>query len=139
METKTTPDYWNMTAESLQLLTKEDCLDFIRYTLQYPELRHCNHTTEHHRFNMTGYDNNTSGSNVIENQSILYKFAYLGIYDYTQYLFMDFYKGTPVVYLAYWLNEEHYNWDLLGYTTSEIIYFIFEKTIFSGKTKRRRN
>jgi hypothetical protein len=57
---------------------------------------------QHKRFKMSGYEAET-GSCTIWNTSILNEFADLGIYDYTCYLFLDFYKGTPKLYLRYLL------------------------------------
>ena len=62
----------------------------------------------------------------------------LGIYNYTSYLFLDFYMGVPTVYLKYFSEDENLEYTLDGYTTTEIIFTIFELTIFSGKPTRRR-
>jgi hypothetical protein len=93
---------------------------------------------EHMRFDMSGYESVT-GQVTIHNMGILNKFADLGIYDYTYYLFLDFYKGGGTIYLQYWRTDECYEEDdLTGASTSEIIYRIFELTIFTDKEKRRR-
>jgi hypothetical protein len=66
-------------------------------------------------------------------------FAYLGIYDYTEYLFLDFHKGHCKLYLKYWNGTG--NLELIdsgGYGTTEIIYEVFLNTIFSDRPKRRR-
>lgn len=97
------------------------------------------------RFEMSGYDDGNPGSCVLHNMKIVNLFAYLGIYDYTEYLYLDFYKGNGFLYYKYWpsnfgqydqLNMEE---NLGGYTTSEIIYEILKLTILSGRPKRRRN
>jgi hypothetical protein len=93
---------------------------------------------EHMRFDMSGYES-VKGQVTIYNMGILNKFADLGIYDYTSFLFLDFYKGTPSIYLKYWYTDEYLEEDDLdGLTTSEIIYRIFELTIFTNKETRRR-
>jgi len=93
---------------------------------------------EHMRFDMSGYES-VKGQVTIHNMGILNKFADLGIYDYTCFLFLDFYKGTPSIYLKYWDTDEYFEEDDLGgLTTSEIIYRIFELTIFTNKETRRR-
>ena len=81
----------------------------------------------------------TTGWCTLFNTAILNEFANLGIYDYTSYLFLDFDKGTPTVYLKYYDENENLEYDLNGYTTTEIIFTIFELTIFSGRSKRPRS
>lgn len=53
---------------------------------------------EHRRFEMSSYEN-YKGECTLHNLSIINKFADLGIYDFTSYLFLDFHKGTPTLYL----------------------------------------
>ncbi|WP_455674359.1 hypothetical protein [Phocaeicola sp.] len=120
--------------EEIEILSqkpKEEVLDFIRKRL-FVEGQ-----TEHRKFNMSGYESKT-GECTVSNTAILNEFADLGIYDYTDYLFLDFYKGTPTVYLKYWGEEKNLEFNFDGYTTSEIIYEVFKLTIFSGMKKRRR-
>ena len=47
---------------------------------------------------MSGYESKKEQS-AVSNFSIVNEFADLGIYDYTKYLFVGFYKGTPTLYL----------------------------------------
>ena len=133
-----------MTKEDLKKLSKNEILDFIRKKLSFPEIS--NHLRgdnrelfekEHKRFDMSGYEGKT-GECTVSNMSILNEFAYLGIYDYTTYLFLDFYKGNPTVYYQYWGDESNYEEDFGGCSTSEIIYEIFKKTILTNKDTRRR-
>jgi len=133
-----------MTAEVLKTQTKEEVMNFIRETLSFKELSsHIRDDSDnffqkqHLRFDMSGYESVT-GACTVNNINLLNKFAFLGIYDYTEYLFLDFYKGIPRLYLKYWndINIEIDEWSGLG--TTEIIYKIFELTIFTDKTKRRR-
>lgn len=161
IESKQSPDVKTSikeTSESLEVesksvdtvniaaLSKKQTLDFIRNRLQFKEriyLRNVtgNHdmTKEHRRFDMSGYDDSKCGDCTLHNLAILNEFADLGIYDYTDYLFLDFYKGQPTLYMRYFKDDKHLNFELCGWTTSEIIYFIFQKTILSGKNKRRRD
>jgi hypothetical protein len=121
----------------LKTMTKNEILWFIRGNLIIDG--------EKLRFNMSGGDGTgdgiIKGSCTVHNQKVLNTFAYLGIYDYTQSLFLDFYKGGSSILLKYWekedviFNEEFGN----GNSTSEIIFKIFELTIFSNRIKRRRN
>jgi hypothetical protein len=126
---------------------KEKVLDLIRHKLRFEphvlsQIRGhlLTNDKEHKRFEMSGYDGEKSGSCVIHNQSILNIFAYLGIYDYTEYLYLDFYKGYPTLYMKYWGDSENIEYtfgdDNVG--TVEIIYQIFQLTILSNKNKRRR-
>lgn len=93
---------------------------------------------EHLRFDMSGYES-VKGEVTTYNMSILNKFADLGINDYTHFLFLDFYKGAGYIYLKYWNTDEYFEYDdLYGLSTSEIIYRIFQLTIFTNKEKRRR-
>lgn len=108
------------------------------------------------RFEMSGYDDGNPGSCVLHNMKIVNLFAHLGIYDYTEYLYLDFYKGNGFLYYKYWPSNTMYGStnmpfkvinfgqlnmeeNLGGYTTSEIIYKILKLTILSGRPKRRRN
>ena len=133
------------TVEMLKKQSKEDVFDFIRQRLVFDEnllgqLRHIDKgemRKEHRRFEMSGYENE-KGQCTVFNISILNEFADLGIYDYTDYLFLDFYKGTPTLYLRYFQSNEEIEEEFNGYGTVEIIYEIFEKTIFSDKRMRRR-
>lgn len=135
----------NQTVEMLKKQSKEDILDYIRKRLSFDEkllsqLRYSNEADmrkEHRRFDMSGYEAK-NGECTLFNLSIVNEFADLGIYNYTHYLFLDFYKGTPTLYLKYFGSYEDLEFDLTGYRTVEIIYEIFEKTIFSGKRERRR-
>lgn len=130
---------------NLNLLNKQDGLGYIRSVLRFEKsignsLR-CE-DKQHYRFEMSGYDIGETGFCTTHNMNILNKFAYLGIYDYTEFLFLDFYKGSPMIYLKYWKGEYleiGESGDLSGMTTSEIIYKIFELTILSGKNTRRRD
>ena len=91
------------------------------------------------RFEMSGYDGSSRGSCTIHNQKVLNTFAYLGIYDHTHFLCLDFYQGSPSIALMYLGGDRlMYGEDLNGYSTTEIIYKIFELTILSNKTKRIR-
>lgn len=136
-----------MTAEILKTKSKEEILDFIRERLSFgsevsSHLRQIdkdNFKKEHRRFDMSGYESKT-GECTVSNLAILNEFADLGIYDYTSYLFLDFYKGSPTLYLKYWHENDNIEIDeWSGYGTTEIIYKIFERTIFSNKGTRRRD
>ena len=133
-----------MNKEDLKNLPKEEVMDFIKVTLNYSEIeKHLRHTDkntfkdEHKRFEMSGYESKP-GECTTSNLDILNEFAYLGIYDYTTYLFLDFYKGTPTLYYQYWEGENNIEDTFDGYGTIEIIYEIFQRTIFSNKKTRRR-
>jgi len=133
------------TADMLQKKTKKDVFNFIRNRLSFDnnivsQLRNIDTEEmkkEHRRFEMSGYES-LAGGCTLHNQNILNEFADLGIYDYTSYLFLDFYKGSPTLYLKYFGDYENFEFELGGYGTTEIIYLIFEKTIFSNKRTRRR-
>jgi hypothetical protein len=135
-----------MTAEELKSKPKEEVKDFIRKKLSFDigissSMRYLEPeqiAKQHKRFEMTGYESIT-GQCTVWNTSVLNEFADLGIYDYTSYLFLDFYKGTPTLYFKYFLENENLEFDeWSGQGTTEIIYKIFELTIFSNKESRRR-
>lgn len=134
-----------MLKEVLQQGTKEDVYEFIRRRLEFPndvaeQLRYANREAfkkEHRRFDMSGYEGE-KGQCTLHNLSIVNEFADLGIYDYTDYLFLDFYKGNGTLYMQYFQQHENFEIDLGGLGTVDIIYLIFEKTIFSGYKERRR-
>jgi hypothetical protein len=114
----------------LKSLSENELLAFIRGRLT--------HTGQKKRFNFSGYEKNTGECTKL-NQTILNIFSDLGIYDYTEYLFLDFYKGTPTLYLKYFEpDSENIQFEYSGYSTSEIILEIFKLTILSNKMKRRR-
>jgi hypothetical protein len=130
----------------LKTKPKEEVLEFIGQRLSFENevathLRHIDKDAfkkEHRRFEMSGYESKV-GQCTIFNQTVLNEFADLGIYDYTNYLFLDFYKGHGNLYLQYFNNKENLEFELGGHGTTEIIYFVFTKTIFSDNPQRRRN
>jgi hypothetical protein len=136
-----------MKVEELIGKSKDEVMNFIRQRLSFNEnIISCMKNLEseqvekqHKRFEMSGYESKT-GECTVWNTSVLNEFADLGIYDYTSYLFLDFYKGTPTLYLKYFQKSEDLQFDeWSGYGTTEIIYEIFQLTIFSDKRKRRRD
>ena len=136
-----------MTVEELKSKSKDEVLNFIRQRLSFNEnvtssmryLESDQVEKQHKRFGMSGYESQT-GECTVWNTSVLNEFADLGIYDYTSYLFLDFYKGMPTLYLKYFQKNEDLEFDEWGgFGTTEIIYEIFQLTIFSDKRKRRRD
>ena len=135
-----------MTRENLKTKSKEEVYEFIRQRLSFENIISNNlrnidkeaFNKEHKRFEMSGYENKT-GECTQYNLAILNEFADLGIYDYTSYLFLDFYKGCGTLYFQYFGETENIELNFNGYGTTEIIYNIFEKTIFSNKQTRRRD
>jgi hypothetical protein len=135
----------HMTGFYLKYKTEAFVKNFIRarlsigYVGYVDDIYMGNNRLQHRRFNMSGYDGDKVGHCTLYNTSIVNEFAYLGIYDHTSYLFLDFYKGNPTLYLKYWSDDENLEFDELGgYGTTDIIYEIFKNTIFTNKTKRRR-
>ena len=135
-----------MTVEELKSKSKDEVLNFIRQRLSFNKnvtssmryLESDQVEKQHKRFEMSGYESKT-GECTVWNTSVLNEFADLGIYDYTSYLFLDFYKGMPTLYLKYFQKNEDLEFDEWGgFGTTEIIYEIFQLTIFSDKRKRRR-
>jgi len=86
------------------------------------------------RFNMSGYGEKVT----TENLNILNRFDYVGIYDYTRFLTVDFYKGQGVIIYQYWPDGLLGHHHVSGETTTDIIYNVLELTIFSGNETRRR-
>lgn len=134
-----------MTKETLQSKTKEEIFAFIRQRLTFKnniesQLRYVDKEVfakEHRRFEMSGYEDET-GQCTKHNLAIVNEFADLGIYDYTHYLFIDFYKGHGTLYLKYFNDDKNLEFELGGYGTIEIIYEIFQKTILTKSSTRRR-
>lgn len=118
------------------------------------------------RFEMSGYDDCYDGRNrnhgkrgscVVHNTELLNRFAEYGIYEHTQYLYLDFYKGIPTLHFKYWhdylgqtvIIDSSEKWktiygsmgrkdeNMSGWTSTEIIERIFELTVYSGKPTRR--
>ena len=127
-----------------ELPTKEEVLNHIRKILEFDasvrsSFRGDGFEKQHYRFEMSGYEGLVPGSCTVHNLSILNKFAFLGIYDYTKFLTIDFYKGTGTLYFQNWNEDEMQEIELSGGGTCEIIYEIFRHTIFTDKPTRRRN
>lgn len=93
-----------MEITNLKQMTKEEVFNLIRQRLSFgdelqQQLRHVDKDKfmkEHRRFEMSGFETQTGWCTVFNND-ILNKFADLGIYNYTSYLFLDFYMGVPTV------------------------------------------
>ena len=150
----------DITVEDLKGMKKLHVLNFIRSVLseigtKYPinnEKSRCDIDSDlvfskGLSFNMSGYDTGAAKYHItdtklchITNTNILHRFAYLGIYDYTDFLVLDFYKGCPRLYFKYFgCNDYYFDEDEMnGWTTSEIIYRIFEFTLLSENGRRRR-
>jgi hypothetical protein len=134
-----------MTKQELKSLSKEEVMDFIRERLAFKDdiksqlrtVKEEDFSKEHRRFQMSGYEGKT-GECTLHNLAILNEFADLGIYDYTSYLFLDFYKGCGTLYYQYFGNSTNQEEELGGITTTEIVYIIFGKTILSNMSTRRR-
>lgn len=133
-----------MNAQQLFQLNKKQIIDFIRKELSFTEkelrqfsIEPCQ-KTHHKRFDMSGYDYGNVGRCTTENIEILNIFAPLGIYDYTTYLFLDFYKGGGTLYFQYWGSNEHEEISFCGLGTTEIIFQILKLTVLSTETRRRR-
>ena len=93
-------------------------------------------STRKGRFNDINYG--ADGSCQMHNNRILDKFAHLGIYDCVDVLHLRFYKGTPELFIKYINIDEIFQEQLGGLSTSEIIEYIFQKTIYSPLAMFRR-
>ena len=69
------------------------------------------------------------------NTGILNTFAYLGIYSYVHYLFLEFYKGGVMLHYQL-LYEEDSKLEMSGCGTTEIIYHILTLTVLSDNKCR---
>jgi hypothetical protein len=132
-----------ITVQQLKGMLKEDALKQIRKILAFDDatrkslFKRDGMSDEHYRFDMSGYES-IPGACTIHNQFVLNKFAFLGIYDYTRFLALDFYKGQGTLYFSYWNDQEVHEEEFGGMGTCEIIYQILEMTVFTNKTIRRR-
>lgn len=127
--------------DALKTMSDEAIKDFIRLELS--------RDGERLRFEMSGYDDHDTlkdptthrlkGTCVMHNQKVLNTFAYLGIYDYTDYLYVDFYKGGGRLGYRLWGGRhEHKEVELAGDGTIEIILAVFKLTVLSNRDTRRR-
>ena len=104
------------------------------------------------RFEMSGYNYESAGSGFnlekdicvsVYNQRIIDRFAFLGIYDYFQFLHIDFYKGTGELYFRFFDRSYHggncEEEEFGGWSSAYIIYYIFEISILSNHNRRRRD
>lgn len=130
----------------LKKMSKDSVLLFIRNKLMFDygtitsfsdlhDLKY-NDEKQHKRFIMYG---DSSSEIILWNKSIVDVFTYLGIYNYTHYLHLGFHKGNPSIYLKYWhggdIIDENSK-DYRTYSTSELIYEIFQLTIFSDRESK---
>ena len=82
------------------------------------------------------------GFRLIENTRILHSFADLGIYDYTDCLYLDFKEegedDVMTLYLKYskGSQKEVLQIDLSSLSPLDVIHEIFKLTVFSGKERR---
>lgn len=104
-------------------------------------------------FEMSGYDNgddcknnNLHGTCEIYNRHLLDIFSDIGIYDYTKFLDLDFYKGSGFLHYKlfydYKYNEPfnvHKIIDFGNESTSTIIFNILKLTVLSDNEERRRS
>lgn len=131
-----------MTKETIAGLSTDQIEKAIRQRLSFEDISYqLSHVDkdlfrekEHRRFNMSGY-----GDSVLTTQAILNEFFDLGIYDYTTYLFLNFYKGDGVLYYQYIGEDENRTEDLGGHGTIEIIHKILQLTALSGRKPYRRD
>lgn len=99
---------------------------------------HQRHEREFHvRFEMSGY-NVDEIPTVVINTNILLLFAKFGIFDYTDFLCIDFHKGTGTLYYKESYDSELIEIDYTSFSTCAIIADIFERTVYSGKFPKRR-
>ena len=92
-------------------------------------------------FEMSGFDGSTgtAGDCAVYNMAIVNLFADVGIFDYTDFLYLDFHKGTGYIYLRYFQQNEFFAYCVAGYTTCDIIKAIIHLTVLSGHRERRRD
>jgi hypothetical protein len=102
---------------------------------KYSEVRFGGRGSPGLRFEMSGYGSNCSGYN----NYILGLFSGEGIYDTTLFLYLDFYKGDGTIYYKNCGNDLVGEESVAGMSTSEIIYKVFELTVFTKGTRRRRD
>ena len=127
----------------LRKMSKQEVISYIRGILD---------AGRRVRFEMSGYnyENSESGFNLekdvcvsVYNQRIIDRFAFLGIYDYFKFLHIDFYKGTGELYFRSWGDSHYIGYcnedDFGGWSTTDIIYYIFEISILSNNKTRRRD
>ncbi|MCD8261954.1 MAG: hypothetical protein LUD15_11105 [Bacteroides sp.] len=125
-----------MKAKTLKTLSREEVYQFIRECLIFPPTPEDRiyaagitpFRQPHHRFSIA-----TGSVERSMNQLILNRFADLGIYDHTNYLYLDFYEGIPTLYFQYREEAANRMIELPGMDTVEIIYEIFRYTIFSDR------
>lgn len=91
----------------------------------------------HKRFDMSGYESK-KGECTKHNSGVLMTFAETGIFDYVDFLTVDFYKGEGSIYFKYVNSSEIKIINVNGLGTCEIIYKIFQITIFSNRKEKRR-
>ena len=93
-------------------------------------------STRKGRFSDINYG--TNGSCQMHNNRILDKFAHLGIYDCVDFVYLKFYKGNPEIFVKYTNVDEVFHDELGGWSTSQIIEYVFQKTIYSPLAMFRR-
>ena len=98
-----------------------------------------------HSFEMSGYETEM-GECTKYNNELLDRFAFLGIYNYTWFLNLDFHKGLGILNYKSIMGYDGFGGGYPdefdgfgGLSTTEIIYHILEKTVCTGTSLRRRD
>lgn len=125
-----------VTLSDLKKMKEEQIKSFIRQKLSFKDMeddiRYLDKELlkkEHKRFDMSGCQE-SPWKCVVKNQNILLEFAYLGIYDAMDYLFLNTWKGSVTLFYKDSIhNAKHEEVSLSGLGTVDIIYEIFKRTI----------
>lgn len=105
-----------MTREELRLKSKNEILDFIKNRIAIKNLDN----------QLKEFESKNSASSSL---NILDRFEDLNIYEITSFLIME----NKTLYIQYQGNNKKEEIDLSNLSTSEIIYKVFEKTIFLNR------
>lgn len=137
-----TKEQSNKLVDYLKECTKDEVYHFIRKRLQFEDavlksIKYGNfdEAKDHYRFDMTGFDHDCIGSAAINVQNILNKFADLGIYNHNEILVLKFWKGAHYIYYKP-INGQLCEEIDGGMGTVDLIYRIFQLTIFSNSYRR---
>ena len=130
-----------MNAQELKNKTKDEVFDFIRqrlsHSLEERDLKYVNEADfkkEHMRFRMSGERDIDVPLDIVHNQSVINKFADLGIYKGADFINTSFWKGSGMLYIGI-LGSGELNHcpieeiEISGWGTVDIIYEILKKTI----------
>ena len=121
-----------MTVEQLKTMTKAEIKAFIKKSLEFEHgvLQSIDGDIDPMRVSHKRFDMSFGYAAMPWNTGILNTFAYLGIYEPVNYLFLEFWKGNVTLHIKF-KECEGAEFDFSCDSTSEIIFQIIALTVLA--------